>query len=52
MQKIGIVGAGDLAEGWRFERAQPACCVRLDSDGLKRALADASRSIAEGSWRS
>ena len=46
-----IVDAGPLAEGWRFERAQPAYCVRLDRAGLEAALAKAGTRVAEGSWR-
>ena len=47
------VDAGPLAEGWRFQRAKPAYCIRLDVDGLKRALAAAQRDVevAHGSWR-
>ena len=46
-----VVDAGPLAEGWRFERARPAYCVPLDKAGLKTALEDAGRTVAEGSWR-
>lgn len=46
-----VVDAGPLAEGWRFERARPAYCVRLDRAGLTAALADAGATVAEGSWR-
>ena len=46
-----VVDAGALAEGWRFERARPAYCVRLDRRGLEQALADAETTVAEGSWR-
>ena len=46
-----VVDAGPLAEGWRFERARPAYCVRFDRASLERALADAGRTVAEGSWR-
>ncbi len=46
-----IVDAGPLAEGWRFERAQPAYCVKLDRAGLEAALASAGVRVAEGSWR-
>ncbi len=47
-----VVDAGPLAEGWRFERARPAYCVPLDKAGLQKALEDAGRTVAEGSWRS
>ena len=46
-----VVDAGPLAEGWRFERAQPAYCVRLDRADLEAALARAGTRVAEGSWR-
>lgn len=48
-----VVDAGSLAESWRFERAKPGYCVRLDVAGMKRALAEAERNVevAEGSWR-
>lgn len=47
------VDAGPLAEGWRFQRAKPAYCIRLDSEGMKRALAAAQRDVEvpHGSWR-
>lgn len=47
------VDAGPLAEGWRFQRAKPAYCIRLDSEGMKRALAAARRDVEvpHGSWR-
>lgn len=45
------VDAGALAEGWRFERARPAYCFPLSSEALTAALADAARTVAEGSWR-
>lgn len=48
-----VVDVGVLSEGWRFERAKPAYCVRFDSTGLKQALASADPNIdmPEGSWR-
>ena len=48
-----VVDAGPLTEGWRFERARPVYCVRLEKDGLTRALraTDKSQFVAEGSWR-
>lgn len=48
-----VVDVGALKEGWRFERAKPAYCVRFDSAGLKQALASADPNIdmPEGSWR-
>lgn len=46
-----VVDAGPLSEGWRFERARPAYCVPLDKAGLQKALEDAGRTVAEGSWR-
>ena len=42
---------GTLAEGWRFELARPAHCLRLDGPGLITALADEGPNVAEGSWR-
>ncbi|CAH0225577.1 NADP oxidoreductase [Pseudomonas sp. PA-7-1E] len=39
------VDAGELDESWRFERAKPAYCVRLDQAGLKAALAAAERAV-------
>ncbi len=47
------VDAGPLAEGWRFQRAKPAYCIRLDIEGLKHALAAAQRDVEvpHGSWR-
>ncbi|MEH2012670.1 NADPH-dependent F420 reductase [Nostoc sp.] len=48
-----VVDVGVLSEGWRFERAKPAYCVRFDSTGLKQALSSADPNIdmPEGSWR-
>lgn len=46
-----VVDAGPLSEGWRFERARPPYCVRLDRAGLEAKLADAGSRVAEGSWR-
>ncbi|MFR0693670.1 NADPH-dependent F420 reductase [Enterobacterales bacterium AE_CKDN230030158-1A_HGKHYDSX7] len=46
-----VVDAGVLAEGRRFERARPAYCRRLDSAGLRAALADEGPDQAEGAWR-
>ncbi len=47
------VDAGPLAEGWRFQRAKPAYCIRLDIEGMKHALAAAQRDVEvpHGSWR-
>ena len=47
------VDAGPLSEGWRFQRAKPAYCIRLDVAGLMRALAEAQRDVEvpHGSWR-
>ena len=47
------VDAGALSEGWRFERAKPAYCIRLDRAALQQKLAEAERDIelAHGSWR-
>ena len=39
------VDAGGLDESWRFERAKPAYCVRLDQHALKAALAAAERTV-------
>ena len=46
-----VLDAGLLSEGWRFERARPAYCVRLDRAGLEAKLAEAGTRVAEGSWR-
>lgn len=46
-----VIDAGPLREGWRFERARPAYCVRLDKTALTARLHDAGASVAEGSWR-
>jgi 8-hydroxy-5-deazaflavin:NADPH oxidoreductase len=46
-----VVDAGVLAEGRRFERARPAYCRRLDSAGLRAALADEGPDQVEGAWR-
>lgn len=44
--------AGQLAEGWRFERARPAYCVPLDQTGLEAKLAEAGAAQqSEGAWR-
>jgi 8-hydroxy-5-deazaflavin:NADPH oxidoreductase len=39
------VDVGGLDESWRFERAKPAYCVRLDQHALKAALAAAERTV-------
>ena len=39
------LNAGSLADSWRFERAKPAYCVRLDKGQLVRALAAAEREV-------
>ncbi|MEE1886612.1 NADPH-dependent F420 reductase [Pseudomonas carassii] len=46
-----VIDAGALVEGRRFERARPAYCRRLDSAGLRAALADEGPDQAEGAWR-
>lgn len=48
-----VVDAGGLNDSWRFERAKPAYCVRLNIQGLKQALAEAQRDVEveHGSWR-
>lgn len=38
-----VVDAGPLAEGWRFQRDTPAYGPDLDADGLREALARATR---------
>ena len=47
------VDAGQLKDSWRFERAKPAYCVRLDRKNLVEALAAAERDVEvePGSWR-
>ena len=48
-----VVDAGDLSEGWRFERARPAYCVPLKRDELVEVLARTTRQSRTGeySWR-
>jgi predicted dinucleotide-binding enzyme len=48
-----IVDTGALSEGWRFERAKPSYCIRLERTQLERKLAEAQRDIElpHGSWR-
>ena len=48
------VDAGSLEDSWRFERAKPAYCVKLDREKLVQALAAAERNVdmPDGSWRS
>lgn len=48
-----VVDTGPLAESWRFERAKPAYCIPFDRDGLRAALASATREgeLPHGSWR-
>ncbi len=46
-----VIDAGPLSEGWRFERARPAYCARLDRAELEAKLTDAGTRVAEGSWR-
>jgi predicted dinucleotide-binding enzyme len=38
-----VVDVGPLAEGWRYQRDEPAYVVRLDRDELQAALAQARR---------
>jgi predicted dinucleotide-binding enzyme len=53
LDKLGydVVDGGSLAEGWRFERARPAYCVKLNKARLREALREAGRLVSEGSWR-
>ena len=48
-----VVDAGPLSEGWRFERARPAYCLRLNRAELERMLAATTRDafVEEGAWR-
>ena len=48
-----VVDAGPLSGSWRFERAKPAYCRRLDVRQLTQALAAARRDVElpHGSWR-
>ena len=46
-----VVDAGALKEGWRFERARPAYCRRMNAEELQQALATADAKVDEGSWR-
>jgi predicted dinucleotide-binding enzyme len=41
-----VVDAGPLAEGWRYDRDQPAYGAEVDADGLRALLADAKRASA------
>ena len=45
VEKIGfdVVDAGDLAEGWRFQRDEPAYVQPRDADDMRAALAKAVR---------
>ncbi len=38
-----VVDAGPLSEGWRFQRDMPAYGTELDAEGLRAALAQATR---------
>jgi hypothetical protein len=40
------VDAGPLAEGWRFDRDQPAYGPEVDAAGLTELLAQAKRASA------
>lgn len=55
LEQIGFdaVDTGGLNDSWRFERAKPAYCARLGSQGLKQALAEAQREVEveHGAWR-
>lgn len=48
-----VVDAGLLSEGWRFERARPVYCRRLNRAELERMLAATTRDafVEEGAWR-
>ncbi len=47
-----VVDAGELKEGWRFERARPAYCVALEVAELRAKLAEADGDQQlEGAWR-
>ena len=48
-----VVDAGELSEGWRFERARPAYCVPFKRAELAEVLAGTTRQsrTAEYSWR-
>ncbi|MES2261769.1 MAG: NAD(P)-binding domain-containing protein [Pseudomonadota bacterium] len=45
-----VVDAGALSEGWRFQRAKPAYCARLDAAGMRQALAQADIDIDLPDW--
>ncbi len=38
-----VVDAGPLAEGWRYQRGTPAYGVATDAEGMRKALAGATR---------
>ncbi len=40
-----VVDGGAVSESWRSERDQPGYVVRLDADGLRKALGEAKRDI-------
>jgi 8-hydroxy-5-deazaflavin:NADPH oxidoreductase len=42
-----VVDAGPLAEGWRFDRDQPAYGVRLNAEEMREALAQADRTLTK-----
>lgn len=47
------VDAGNLANGWRFERAKPAYCIPLNREQLLQALDSADRysELPHNSWK-
>jgi 8-hydroxy-5-deazaflavin:NADPH oxidoreductase len=53
-QDFGFIpyDAGSLKDSWRFERAKPAYCARLDTDTLIQRLAEAQRNVElpDGHW--
>jgi len=48
-----VVKLGSLRESWRFERARPGYCLRLDAFQMEQILTANTRAswVEEGSWR-
>lgn len=55
LDQIGYdsVDAGDLADGWRFERRRAVYCIPLDKAMLEERLAATTRDsfVPDGNWR-
>jgi predicted dinucleotide-binding enzyme len=55
VEQVGfdVVGAGSLADSWRFERARPGYCIPMDKRTLAETIASTQRDsfMGEYSWR-